>query len=394
MSILKRPPGDQFSFKLFLQLCSTVKKPKDVFYLWSICIDPYYNQLSYSIGNQQFYENEILYRNYIMDGIKTDIIILGIKDHLTSYEFNPWTDDMPNMIVWLEQMAEYYSDKTIVLLTSLENLEFYIKAVNVKIIPWGGDITNHKLEYEKVDPLDSKNFDSKYTFLSLNRNLRHHRTILISLLYGLKLNDVGLISAMFKNSIHSIPSRHTHWKFSNEQSTIADIIDAGFRKFKTTPLILNDDYEIYTNWDNNNANNFKNKLIHYYRDTFIDIITETSCTERCFNLTEKTLNSIYGKSFPILISSPGVIAFLRNAGMDMFDDIIDHSYDTIENPIDRIYQSITLNIDLLTNADKVKKLWKINEHRFIKNIDFAKNKLYNFYATRTTERFNNVIENI
>jgi hypothetical protein len=128
-------------------------------------------------------------------------------------------------------------------------------------------------------------------------------------------------------------------------------------------------------------------LIHYYRETFVEVITETSYTEQCFNLTEKTLNSIYGKSFPILISSPGVVAFLRTMGMDVFDDIIDHSYDTIENPVDRIYQAVHSNIELLTNNIRTKELWKQQEHRFIKNIDFAKTSLYNFYTQRTTDTF-------
>ena len=132
-------------------------------------------------------------------------------------------------------------------------------------------------------------------------------------------------------------------------------------------------------------------MINYYRETFVEIITETSCTERCFNLTEKTLNSIYGKSFPILISSPGIVAFLRSMGMDVFDDIIDHSYDEIENPIDRIYQAINSNRELLTDTNKAKELWKANEHRFIKNIDFAKHQLYNFFTQRTTDKFHELI---
>jgi hypothetical protein len=72
-------------------------------------------------------------------------------------------------------------------------------------------------------------------------------------------------------------------------------------------------------------------------------------------------------------------------GMDMFDDIIDHSYDTIENPIDRLYTAITSNIELLTNNQKTKQLWKDNRQRFVNNVAFAKNTLYNFYSLRAEE---------
>jgi hypothetical protein len=74
-------------------------------------------------------------------------------------------------------------------------------------------------------------------------------------------------------------------------------------------------------------------------------------------------------------------------GMDVFDDIIDHSYDKIENPIDRLYCAISNNLEILTNNNRVKELWAKNQHRFANNVDFAKNKLYNFYATRAENLF-------
>ena len=73
--------------------------------------------------------------------------------------------------------------------------------------------------------------------------------------------------------------------------------------------------------------------------------------------------------------------------MDVFDDIVNHRYDSIEDPSNRLYTAITDNIELLTNNTKVKELWSHNKSRFINNIDFAKTILYNFYTTRTFEKF-------
>jgi hypothetical protein len=385
MSILKRPPGDDFTFRLFFKLTNQIKKPKDIFYFWSICIDPAYNQISHFIGTQQFYENEITYRNIIINTVKTDLIIIGVKDHLTSNDFNPWVNNVPAMVVWLQQMLEFYHDKQIILFTSVENLTAYITNANVTIIPWGGDITNHQKEYLKLDPVLDKNFDSNYNYLSLNRNKRSHRAMLISLLYGLNLEQHGLISCMFKDKIENLFD-YTQWPVPDKS-----IFENGFNKFKSSELLLNDDPKIYTNNTNDNANNFKNKLTNYYQNVFVEVITETSYTEKCFNLTEKTLNSIYGSCFPILICSQGSVAFLRNMGMDMFDDIIDHSYDIIEDPATRMYTAITNNIKVLTDNTLIKQLWKDNEYRFIKNIDFAKTRLYNFYTQRTTDKFHELI---
>jgi hypothetical protein len=391
MHILKRPSGDNYSLRLFTNLIRSVKQPCDSFYMWSACIDPNHSRISHFVGDMQFYEDEVVYRNVLMSNIKNNLIILGIKDHLTSIDFNPWVSSKPDLVEYLDSMFNYYPDKHFVVFTSLENLDYYITNPRVTIIPWGGDLTNHKSEYEKLEPLDSKNFDSPYTYLSLNRGLRSHRAVLTSLLYGLDINDSGMISCMFKDSISDLLG-YLKWEFTSEQQSIKDRMCNGFDLLRNTEIKLPTDRETNGNYPNSaNGNNFKNSLIHYYRETFVEVITETSCTERCFNLTEKTLNSIYGKSFPILISSPGVVAFLRTMGMDVFDDIIDHSYDTIENPIDRIYQAVSSNIELLTNNIKTKELWKQHEHRFIKNIDFAKTRLYNFYTQRTTDTFHEFI---
>jgi hypothetical protein len=391
MHILKRPSGDSYTLRLFTNLMREIKQPNDAFYMWSACIDPNHSRISHLVGPIQVYEDEIIYRTALMSNIKTDLVVLGIKDHLTSMHFNPWTDNKPDLVEYLDNMFDYYPDKQFIIFTSLENLEYYITNPRVKILPWGGDITNHKADYEKIEPLQEKNFDSPYTYLSLNRGFRSHRVMLTSLLYGLHINTSGLISCMFKDNLSNFVNS-LNWTFTNEQKLINDVLVAGFDQLKNTEIELPTDKETNGNYPNSaNGNNFKTSLIHYYRETFVEIITETSCTERCFNLTEKTLNSIYGKSFPILISSPGIVAFLRNMGMDVFDDIIDHSYDEIENPIDRIYQAITSNIELLTDNNKTKALWRTNEHRFIKNIDFAKHQLYNFFTQRTTDKFHELI---
>ena len=385
MNILKRPPGDVFTFRQFVALTSQITVPKDSFYLWSTCIDPDYKQISHFIGEQEFYENEILYRTYIMDNVKNDLIILGIKDHLTSRDFNYWTDQVPNMVVWLEQMADYYADKTIILFTSLENLGTYITSSNIKVIPWGGDVTNHQQEYQKLEPVVDKNLDSKYTFLSLSRNKRAHRAMLVSLLHGLEIQNRGLISCMFKDSIDDL-FKYTKWKVSNK-----DLYLKGFETLKNTSLSINDDPKIYHNNDNDNTSNFKNKLANYYKDTFVEIVCETSYTEACYNLTEKTLNSIYGCSFPILLCSKGSVEFLRSIGLDMFDDIIDHSYDIISDPAERLECAILKNKELLTNNKHTKDLWIKNQNRFKNNIDFCRKRLYNFYNTRSNDLFKEIL---
>ena len=107
-------------------------------------------------------------------------------------------------------------------------------------------------------------------------------------------------------------------------------------------------------------------------------------------ITEKTANSILGCCFPIWISSQGTVNFLRSVGLDVFDDIVDHTYDTIENPIDRLYRAVTDNLELLINVERTKSLWIQNHNRFLQNVEFFRKDLWQFYNTR----FNHIIDRI
>jgi hypothetical protein len=385
MLILTRPPGDLFTYKLFYKLVSNIKYI-DAIYVWSAALEP---------SNKRHLNGGFLkLRSVIQDSITQDTVILAVKDHLTTSEFNPWIDKMPPTAEYLEHFIKFYHDKKIILLTSVENLEHYINQPNVTIIPWGGDITNHQLEYKNLEPVQYKNFNSNYTYISLNRNERNHRKILLSMLAGLDLQDKGLISCMFKQGMDSnfdIISA-TNWQFNEDQEDIRKVVENGFNLFKNYKLLLTDDRRIYTNDNNDNVSNFKNKLARYYQDTFVEIITETSYTEQCYLLTEKTLNSIYGMNFPILLCGQGAVSLLRKMGMDTFDDVVDHSYDQYENPIDRMYAALSKNARLLTDSDYIIEQWKKCKPRFEQNVIWSKTKMYDFYESRASEIFQNVVK--
>jgi hypothetical protein len=392
---------------MFVRLTSQIKKPIDRIYMWSPILEPNYNHIETierwkQIGIGEGPENwekkpiieiehsELKYRHMILDHIQKDIVVIGLKDHLTTGNFNPWLEEYPIIVRSLQGLFESYDDKKFILFTSMENLEEYIKFDNLYIIPWGGDITNQISEYKSLLPIINKDFNSPYTFVSLNRGYRYHRAVLVSLLFGLDLHKYGMISCMFKDDIVDL-TKDIKWSFSSKQKKI---LDKGFRKFKKTDLIINDDVEIYQKNNNNNVGNFQNKLSRYYQQTFVEIINETSYTEKAFNLTEKTLNSIYACNFPIILSSKGTVSFLRDMGLDVFDDIIDHSYDLIEDPIDRMFSAVINNRELLTNNERTKTLWKENKNRFLRNVEFVKDDLYKFYQDRAETQFFKILENL
>ena len=374
ITILHRPPHDLFTMRLFYRLMQDVKTPADAIYLWTMYFDKNLDHLS-------DINNEVACKREMYAAIKNDLVIMGIKDHYTSGWYNPYTEDKPNLIQYFEDMFAFYSDKTFIVFTSTEGQTF--NSPNVHVINWGGDLTNQRFEYQKLDPVIDKNLESKFSYISLNRNYRHHRTLALSAVYGLNLEETGFITFMTRNEMPPVIGDMA----CSIDEPMLSILEKGFNKLKSATFAREDDYEIYPKLDNNNVYNFDNNLRNYYRETFVEIVTETSFTETCYLLTEKTLNSIYGCNFPILLSGQGAVGFLRSMGLDMFDDVIDHSYDQIADPVQRLYFAIEQNKEILNNSNLAKTLWLKNQDRFLKNVEFARNNLYNFYQTRAEKQW-------
>jgi hypothetical protein len=165
------------------------------------------------------------------------------------------------------------------------------------------------------------------------------------------------------------------------------VLQEGFVKFCESTDLAIDDYDIYEE-ENDNVTNFELSLKLKYLHSFVELVSESSFVTPAYNVTEKTLNSIYGCNFPILLGGVGIVQLLRDIGFDMFDDVIDHRYDTIDNPFNRIINAVECNKRLLLDADHAKEQWRKNRHRFESNVEIARTQLYPWYKQRTTAQFN------
>lgn len=73
-----------------------------------------------------------------------------------------------------------------------------------------------------------------------------------------------------------------------------------------------------------------------YNSAGIEVVLETIFDDQRMHLTEKILRPIAcGKPF-ILASSPGALQYLRDYGFKTFDGLIDESYDTVADPVERL----------------------------------------------------------
>mgnify|MGYP006899564602 CR=1 FL=1 len=97
----------------------------------------------------------------------------------------------------------------------------------------------------------------------------------------------------------------------------------------------------YRDYDFDNASNFI-KLIDIYRGSNVNVVNETLYDEPSGIISEKTLDAFVALQLPIIIGHKGIISDIRGYGFDVFDDIIDHSYDSMPNEI-RWREAIALN---------------------------------------------------
>ena len=374
VDIISRAPHDSFTYELFNELIRDLSCEYQAYYIWSNPPD----KLRKFLSNTKFSKPNI---------------IIGIKDLLDLWEeYNWWHDTAQQGIKLLDALASQHPDKNFIIFTSLENIELESKAPNIQYITWGGDIVNQADNYQTVVPVLDKNLNSDRTYISLNRNRRPHRLVTLSYLFGKEHDRAGHITYLgqqidvqnFDNLLDCLS-----WEFEGRHDNARTAMLNGYSKFYNNKSLLTDDYQIYDR-ANDNVTNFNQRLRSKYQNSFVEIVSESSFSAPSYMLTEKTLNSMYGCNFPIILSGVGAVAHLREIGFDLFDDIIDHTYDTIANPFDRIISAIDDNQRLLLDSSHAKTNWKNNQNRFEYNINLAKTKLYPWYCQRTIDQFNKV----
>lgn len=198
-------------------------------------------------------------------------------------------------------------------------------------------------------------------FLSLNNETRTHRSLLIHYLTEENLLDKGYVS--YLNPPQDL-------KLEYKSKTYLE-------KLNVQKLVLP--------WEANTIakNRFGIQTIAAEK-TYIDVVTESSTGLWPFK-TEKCMKPFYNLQFPMIFGHEGIIQDLRDAGFDLFDDIINHEYDDGSNQpgyVNRTSNDMNLTIDgyndnkripFLVNELKrlstldIKSLYKDNKDRFIKN---------------------------
>jgi len=101
-------------------------------------------------------------------------------------------------------------------------------------------------------------------------------------------------------------------------------------------------------------------------DAYINLVTETTVISNVF-VTEKTWKPISSGQLFLILGNPGTIAHLRSLGVDVFDDVVDHSYDSEPDWKNRI-RMIHRELEKLLNSNP-EQLYSSTQQRRQSNIE-------------------------
>jgi hypothetical protein len=304
------------------------------------------------------------------------IILLQHHDYL--YDRTDSYFSNKSVIDNIRKVANDNKDAQILFLSSMiKNLIDLESISNLKYIYFGSDYLLEKNFYStEVTPVMNKINNGKH-WVSISRIPRLHRMLSAIFLLGSGLHFTGelRISPYVAENLESWQELGT---FDISQVLdYAEVFDLGFKKFKSlTEYRGQPDYDIIYSVRRSNAENFEINLRSIYTNSVIEIVNETIFFESSGLITEKYLHSVYGCNFPIILSSQHAVKHLRMAGFDMFDDVIDHSYSNIEDPLLRLVTAIDSNRTLLIDTNRAFELWYQHQDRFAKNIEFARRDFY------------------
>jgi len=135
------------------------------------------------------------------------------------------------------------------------------------------------------------------------------------------------------------------------------------------------DYTSYRGCENDD--NFI-RLQWVYQQCAVNIVTETIYDTTPGIISEKTLMAFAAKQVPLLIGHQGIVNDCRELGFDMFDDVIDNSFDQLPNNI-RLETALELNKNTILQGIDLSFL----DHRLERN----KNYLLNQFPVWMQQRF-------
>ena len=138
-------------------------------------------------------------------------------------------------------------------------------------------------------------------------------------------------------------------------------------------------------WNNGLCNIIGNSAIHLIGESIIS--NNNAC-----HFTEKTMYAVQGLTFPIWVGGKNQASEWKKYGFDIFEDIIDHSYQNYNTLLERCFYAFYLNLELLQNKDKAAHLRQSNIQRLQKNQQLLTQQTFKNYNNSVVSTWPNDLQ--
>jgi hypothetical protein len=308
-------------------------------------------------------------------------------------------------IIFLNENESYDNiDKTInrielfIKLNNLNATNFYLLNNNSSLHSIDSTINLFKTEFlletlvgEAYSNFNTINLDKKFTFLLHIKHPRFQRLDLLTLLDVNGLLDTDIIdwSFTFKNDTNFDDSVQTNNFLLNQfkSSSLLDLSESSlynsFKKICTCKKLSY--YETNNTFRISALDSYGKETMKSYEESYINIVTETHFNEKNIHITEKSFKPFYLHQLPIFLANVNHIKTLKKEyGLDLFDDLINHSYDDEPNNLKRLYMVYDEIKRLSAMKDVIKEFYSNNIDRIKNNREVIKdawisNKTANYF---------------
>lgn len=193
-------------------------------------------------------------------------------------------------------------------------------------------IEHNGTEIGLLKPNEYLNSEKKKFFLSYNKNTtKSFRVQLILWLMKTGIIDDSYVSILIKDE------NFDRNQLRSDKDELYDLI-AWMNQFERKGFnVLDWDYP---NHKNDVFSNLKYTTKSHYADTIFNIISETSFQSESLNLTEKSFKGLANSHPFLIIGDRYSNEYVKSMGFAQYNDIIDYSFDSIEDNGDRLNEAL------------------------------------------------------
>lgn len=209
-----------------------------------------------------------------------------------------------------------------------------------------------------------------YNFLSLNeyKNISGEKQFVFDALLGARRPHRDYVMLAFQES-NLLDTSIVNYREFFQGAVIDELTDLVHQQFTQPMRFPYNSPNINPEWEVTDTLHRGISSIapwEIYKRTHYSIVCETLGSGGCFFMSEKTTKAMLAKRVFIPVGAANFIAGLHRLGFKTFNNIIDESYDSVKNNVDR-YQQAFEQIKHLATLDPLevyKKTADIVEHNF------------------------------